>query len=394
MTAAKESPDAHALRAQPRPVKRLSRRTLAMLLGVSALAIAGASVWALRTGERAPPPSEPVYSTERKATAEGLAALPQDYAEAPSPDAAVPQLGPPLPGDLGGPILEAQREGRIASAPGAADPAVDAAAERQRRLKAQEDAIVSPLLALARQDTATAQTPPAPGVEPGAAVPATSGAGEDRRRAFLGAPADGQTVSAARLLPPPSPYAVMAGTVIAAALVTGLNSDLPGLVVATVTEPVHDSVTGKTLLIPQGARLLGTYDSQVGFGEDRALVIWTRLILPDGASIVLDRLPATDAQGYAGVADKVDHHWRRLAAGAALSTLLGAGAELAAPDMGGDGDRVIIAGRGGLQGSVNQAGQEVTRRNLNIKPTITVRPGTPLRVLVGRDLVMSPYAPR
>jgi type IV secretion system protein VirB10 len=148
-------------------------------------------------------------------------------------------------------------------------------------------------------------------------------------------------------------------------------------------------VTGRHLLVPQGSRLIGTYDSQTGYGEQRALLVWTRLILPDGSSIPLDLMPATDQAGYAGVSDRVNNHWGRLASGAALSTLLGVAAELAAPQNQGSDGRIIIAGRDGLQDSVNQVGQEITRRNLDIKPTITVRPGFPIRVLVNRDLILS-----
>src|SRR3546814_1111887 len=115
---------------------------------------------------------------------------------------------------------------------------------------------------------------------------------------------------------PRSPYQLMAGTVIPAALLTAVNSDLPGQVIATVTEQVYDSVTGRHLLIPQGSRLIGQYDSQVAFGQRRALLVWTRLIRPNGSSLVLDRLPATDAAGQMGLEDNVDWHWRRIVAGA------------------------------------------------------------------------------
>lgn len=190
---------------------------------------------------------------------------------------------------------------------------------------------------------------------------------------------------------PESPYQVMAGTVIAAALVTGIKSDLPGDVIATVTEPVYDSATGEHLLIAQGSRLLGRYDSQVSYGQRRVQVVWQRIILPDTSSFQLDDLVGTDASGYSGLEDGVDWHWDRIVAGAAMTTLLGIGTELAAPSTRGEGDRIIIAGRDSLQDTVNQVGQEMTRRNLDIKPTLTERPGLPLRVIVNRDLVLQPY---
>ena len=185
----------------------------------------------------------------------------------------------------------------------------------------------------------------------------------------------------------------MAGTIIPAALVTGINSDLPGQVIATVTEAVYDTATGRYLLIPQGSRLVGRYDSQVAFGQRRVLLVWTRLILPDTSSISLDKLPGIDPAGYAGLEDGVDWHWDRILASAALSTLLGVGAELAAPDNGGNGNRVVIAARQSAQDTVNQAGQEITKRNLSIQPTLTIRPGFPMRVMVNKDLILRPYQP-
>lgn len=192
---------------------------------------------------------------------------------------------------------------------------------------------------------------------------------------------------------PASPYQLMAGTVIAGALVTGIKSDLPGDIIATVTEPVYDTATGRHLLIPQGSRMLGRYNSQVSYGQRRVQVVWNRIILPDTSSLTLANLVGTDPAGYGGLEDGVDWHWDRILAGAALTTLLGVGAELAAPENRQNGDRVIIAERGSLQDSVNQVGQEMTGRNLNTQPTLTARPGMPVRVIVNRDLVLRPYQP-
>jgi len=187
---------------------------------------------------------------------------------------------------------------------------------------------------------------------------------------------------------PVSPYQVMAGTVIAAALVTGLNSDLPGEVIAQVTENIFDSVTGQTLLIPQGSRLIGGYDSVVAFGQSRTLVVWRRIILPDGSSIEIDNLPASDAAGYAGLEDEVDFHTWRLIKGIALATVLGVGTELTFAT---EESNLVQALRQTTQESTNQAGQRLVKKNLDIQPTITVRPGWPLRVIVEKDLVLRPY---
>ena len=138
-------------------------------------------------------------------------------------------------------------------------------------------------------------------------MPPTS-AKQTRKLSFLNAEPEEAIYNRHALQKPASPYQLMAGTIIAASLVSGLNSDLPGFVIAQVTEHVYDSVSGRHLLIPQGARLLGKYDNVVAFGQERALVVWQRIILPDGSSVVIDNLPATDTGGYAGLADQVDLH--------------------------------------------------------------------------------------
>jgi type IV secretion system protein TrbI len=214
---------------------------------------------------------------------------------------------------------------------------------------------------------------------------------QDRKSAFLNGPIDRKTVSPDRLANPASRYVVQAGAVIPAALVTGIRSDLPGQVTAQATENVYDSPTGRYLLIPQGSKLVGAYDSQVSFGQDRVLLVWTRLIMPNGRSIVLERQPGADNQGFAGLEDEVDQHWGRLLMGAALSTMLGVGAELGATN---NDSAVVTALRRGSTDSLNQTGQQIVRRNLNIQPTITIRPGFPVRVIVNRDLVLAPYQSR
>ena len=205
---------------------------------------------------------------------------------------------------------------------------------------------------------------------------------------FLNGKATGGIYNPHSLQDPVSPYQVMAGTVIPAALVTGLNSDLPGQVIAQITESIFDSVTGETLLIPQGSRLAGTYDSVVAFGQSRALVVWRRIIMPDGSSIEIDNLPATDAAGYTGLEDEVEFHTWRLIKGITLATLLGVGTELTFGS--GEGD-LVRALRQSIQQSTNETSQRLVEKNLDIQPTITVRPGWPLRVIVEKDLVLPPY---
>ena len=138
-------------------------------------------------------------------------------------------------------------------------------------------------------------------------------------------------------------------------------------------------------------RFIGQYDSQVAYGQRRVLLVWTRLIRPDGSSLTLDQLPATDATGQVGVEDAVDWHWRQIVAGAALSTLIGVGAELAAPNRTNADGLIVIATRESVQDTVNQVGQQITRRNLDLQPTLTVRAGFPVYVMVSQDLALGPY---
>src|SRR5690606_14483713 len=196
--------------------------------------------------------------------------------------------------------------------------------------------------------------------------PATPSA-QDRQLAFLNQAPDKRTVSTDRVAAPASANILQAGAVISAALITGIRSDLPGQITAQVTENIYDSPTGRILLIPQGTRVIGQYDNGVGFGQRRILLVWNRLIFPNGRSIVLERQPGADTQGYAGLEDGVDYHWGELFKAAALSTLLGVGAELATDDN----DRLIRAIRDGAQDTVNQAGQQIVQRQLQVAPTLT-----------------------
>jgi type IV secretory pathway VirB10-like protein len=396
----KESPATLALRAPPRPVTRLNRRTLLLVVGAVATAILGATLWSLQpTSKMTRDTRTELHNVDRVPHAEGLAQLPTDYGKlAARRPAGPPVLGEPLPGDLGGPLLRAEQQ-----AAGAGSSADAARAERLSQEREAEDAAKAPLFFPTRKrtDASTAASRPDvasdtidPNVRQNGEVSGSSASrltAQEQKLAFLDRGADQPTRSPHRLQAPASPYQVMAGTVIAAALLTGINADLPGKVMANVTEPVYDSATGRSLLIPQGSRLLGEYDSQVVAGQRRVLLAWTRIIFPDTTSLTLDRLPGVDAAGYAGLEDGVDRHWGQLLAGAALSTLLGIGAELAAPDRGSGQAQVIVATRQGAQDSVNQVGQALTRRNVNTPPTLTVRPGFPVRVIVAKDLLLPPY---
>ena len=372
------------LRGDPPRVMRLSRKAIGLASAAACALVGGALIYALQPEGRKG--AEELYNTDGVAVADNLAGAPKDYGQ-------VPKLGPPLPGDLGKPILDARQRGDVAALPPAGtgpatDPAADAAAAVRQRAEQEREAargsrlfygggsaISSPssLASLPAGDEARA-------VAPGAAPSSDA----MRRQAFLERASDRRTVSGERLVGLAAPAILQAGSVIPAALITGIRSDLPGLVTAQVTQNVYDSPTGRILLIPQGSRLIGDYDADVAFGQNRVLLAWNRLILPDGRSIVLERQPAADTQGFAGLQDGTDYHWGGVLKAALVSTLLGAGAELGS----GDDGNLARAFRRGTQDSINRAGEQIVSRELNVRPTLTIRPGFPVRVLVTRDLVL------
>jgi type IV secretion system protein VirB10 len=360
------------LRAGRPRVARLSRKVLVTLTACSSVAIVGAVAYGMTSTHSRRAPRE-IYNVGGTPP-ERLNTLPRDYGQA-------PQLGPPLPGDLGRPLLAANvAPPPIESAtPQASAQAADVA--RQRLQQERDAARMSRLFA------ADAQSHGAAGDVVQLASAAGSAAGKGT---ILDGPVDRRTTSPDRLEAPASPFILQAGAMIPAALLTGIRSDLPGQIVGHVTENVYDSVSGRFLLIPQGAKLIGAYDTQVVQGQSRVLLAWTRLILPNGRSIVLEKLPAGDAAGYAGLHDRVDRHWGELFGAAALSTILGVGAELGADRH---DSEIVRALRDGAAGSFNQIGQQAVGRSLNIAPTLAIRPGAPVRVMVTRDLILEPYRP-
>ncbi|WP_438275460.1 TrbI/VirB10 family protein [Nitrobacter sp.] len=368
------------LRAEPPRVTRLSRKVLASVAAVALVGIGGSLIYALQT-RNAGKEGEELYSTGNRQPADGLAGLPRDYTG--------PVLGPPLPGDLGRPILSAQNAGQPVVPPVVPAPVVDEA--EQRRRAEEEAARTSTVFFQSRAGSPATAGTPTPGLA-GFDTAGLSGlpgqqTAQDKQLAFLNAPVDRRTTSSDRVMAPASPFVLQAGAVIPAALITGIRSDLPGQITAQVTENIYDSPTGRILLVPQGTRIIGQYDNNVQFGQRRVLLVWNRLIMPNGRSIVLERQPGADTQGYAGLEDGVDYHWWDLAKAAGLSTLLAVGSELAVSDE----NRLLRAIRSGGQDTINDAGQQIVRRQLNVAPTLTIRPGFPVRIVVTRDLVLEAY---
>ncbi|MDF2117603.1 TrbI/VirB10 family protein [Roseiarcaceae bacterium H3SJ34-1] len=366
------------LRSSRPPVTRLSRKVLLGLGTAAALGIGGALFFALKPQHQTT--GSELYNTNNRNTPDGLANLPRDYTGLPKP---APQLGPPLPGDLGRPILNSRAPAPSMST--GTDP------EQQRIAQEQEAARTSRLFTTTnvRQTAQTVSAATPAGATPAVAAIGSSGVtSQDHKLAFLNGTIDRRTTSPDRIQPAASKYILQAGAVIPAALITGLRSDLPGQVTAQVTEDVYDSPTGKILLIPQGARLVGQYDAQIAFGQTRALLVWNRLIMPNGRSIVLERQPGADTEGYAGLEDEVDNHWGMLFKAAILSTLLSVGSEAGTSNS---ENNLAQAIRQGASQSFSQIGEQVVGRSLNIQPTITIRPGFPVRVMVTHDLILESY---
>jgi type IV secretory pathway VirB10-like protein len=387
----KLDPESFALRARPAKPIRFKRGVIVGLAAAASLGVVATAWVALKPTTFRIVGQADDYPLAAKAPSDTLAVLPTSYGN-------VPKLGPPLPGDLGRPILDQQRMAPPANVADAGQTKRQVAiADRDRSVDeikaARESAILfqsadraprgAEILSVGDQPRPAAT---AVGVAP------TMDADRDpnaqvHKTKFLAASDKGNDQNPYSVTPLVSPYVLSAGSVISGSLITGLRSDLPGLVTAQVTERVFDSATGRIELIPQGARLIGAYDSVVAFGQHRALVVWQRIIMPDGSSLKIDNVAATDAAGYAGLADKVDFHTWTLLKGVAISTLLGVGSTLGFTG----GSDLVSALRQAAQQNVARAGDQLTSRNLQVQPTITIRPGTPVRLVVHRDLVLAPW---
>jgi len=212
-----------------------------------------------------------------------------------------------------------------------------------------------------------------------------------RRAQFLNAQRGrGDGVLDATYAPPRSPYTIQAGATISAALITALNSDQPGRVIAQVSENVFDSVTGEILLIPQGARLIGAYDSDTTYGERRLLVVWNRLVMPNGWSIPLRAMPGADAAGSAGLTGDVDAHIGRIAVASLISAVLGVAANESEDEE--DARLSQSIGDAAAQQAA-QTGSRLVDRELNVRPTLRIRAGARVRALVSQDILLRPYPP-
>lgn len=387
---AKLDPETLAIRTRPPRAIRFRRGMIIAIAACLSVSLVVVTWMALRPRlfQRAETQEE-LSQPNSLPTSDALSGAPVTYGD-------VPRLGPPLPGDLGKPILEHQQASLSAIDPAAQQIEQAQAAERERQLAELKAARQSGVLVQGREGSSAAEAvpgslpslanaetaPPKVALDPGRDPNA-----QGHKAEFVATNDPHGDVNPHAVMQVPSPYTLSAGSVISASLITGIRSDVPGLVTAQVTENTYDSPTGRIVLIPQGARLIGNYDSVVAFGQRRALIVWQRIIMPDGSSLRIDNVPAADPSGYSGLADKVDFHTWQLLKGVALSTLLGVSSELA---LSGQSD-LIQAIRMSTQDNVSRAGDQITKRNLDIQPTITIRPGAPVRLVVRKDLVLAPW---
>ena len=213
--------------------------------------------------------------------------------------------------------------------------------------------------------------------------------GQDDKIGFVNQKVNDQMYSSYMLVKQVTPYEVKSGTVIPCVLITGMNSDLPGTVIGQVSENVYDSTEGKYLLIPQGTRVIGKYDSKTTFAQERGLVVWQRLIFPNGKSLILENLQGADQAGYSGFKDIVRSHYGRVLWSALLGGLITGGVAVAA-DV---DDNSSLRGEAGSQAASNisSATNSIVNKNLNIQPTIIIEPGYQYNIIVNRDLILEPY---
>jgi type IV secretion system protein VirB10 len=193
---------------------------------------------------------------------------------------------------------------------------------------------------------------------------------------------------------PLSPFEIKMGTVIPAIMVTGVNSDLPGELIAQVSQDVWDTATGRHLLIPQGSKLFGIYDSHVMFGQNRVLIAWTRITFPDASTLDLGHMSGADQAGYAGFSDKVNNHYVKIFGSALLMSIISAGVQLSQPQTSGQLAQPSAqqTAAAAMAQQLGQTGNAILQKNLNIQPTIEIRPGYRFNVMVSKDILLpSPY---
>ncbi|RWK66575.1 IncP-type conjugal transfer protein TrbI [Mesorhizobium sp.] len=281
--------------------------------------------------------------------------------------------------------------------------------QRMARLQANDAAYDSPIAV--DVDKLRTATDSAPGASRASATAARSGSAADLYGAALQAGLNGQNLDPNgqrskedffnadlkelgylpnQVMPQQSLYELKRGSVIPATLITGINSDLPGRITAQVSQNVYDSATGHRLLIPQGAKLFGRYDSKVSFGQSRVLVVWTDIIFPNGSTLQVGGMAGTDAEGYGGFTDKVNNHYLKTFGSAVLLAIIGTGMDMALPESStlATQDTASDAARRNFAETFGRVAERTITRNLDVQPTLEIRPGYKFNVLVDQDIVV------
>ena len=391
-------------------VKRFSRKMIAGVTFVIGLVVCLAFAVGLQRPTAKPP--EPVATTAKPPLpSANVNALPGGYDQLP------PQLGDPRPGDLG-----ALNAGGGVGASGNTAPrqltpldqyAEQAEMERLRNEDRARTAGVSFANSSGAEGAMGSLAPPGTtdatqlqqrlldlaqrGGGTSTAVPAGAISGtrddanrQDEKSDFADRTRDADFELHSSVQQPKSPYTLFAGTILPCVMTQGINSDLPGQIGCMISQNVYDTVTGRYLLLPQGTKAIGTYDSRVAYGQERVLVVWTRLLRPDGSTLSLEGMPGVDLSGYAGLTGKVNNHYVRLLAGVVLGSILGASSQIAVGANSQNPGFAELAIQGAGQ-NINEAGQQITRKNLNIQPTIQVPPGGRLNIFATKDLILPPW---
>lgn len=409
----KHTADALTGSGKPPKVKRFNRKMLS-IIGVGGGAVI---ILAFAVGLQQPKlkPPEPVAATAKPPVPNAAVnSLPGGY------DSMVPQLGEPRPGDLGAvngtggadggtnpnaptrqltPIEQYVQQtelDRLRNEDRARSATVSFASAGGNDAPTASQSSASALDATQLQQRLLELAQRGGGSAPGASsVSANVSARDDANRQddkaeFAGKARDTDFDLHTSLERPRSPYTLFAGTILPCVLTQGINSDLPGQIGCMISQNVYDTVTGKHVLLPQGTKVIGTYDSRIAYGQERVLVVWTRLLRPDGSTLSLEGMPGIDLSGNAGLTGHVNNHYVRLLAGVVLGSVLGASSQIAvgANSQNPSFSQLAIQGAGQ---NINEAGQQITRKNLNIQPTIEVPPGGRLNIFATKDLILPPW---
>ena len=393
-------------RGKPQSVKRFNRKMLLALAVITAVVVTLAFTMGLKSSKKSAA-AAPEGTSRVPTPNDSVNQLPGDYADL------VPQLGEPRPGDLGtrAPTSTGGGGGSAAGTPRQLTPLEQYQSQLELDRLRREETARNSGVAFAGGGAAV-----------GAATAATSDAGSSLQEKLLDLaqrPAGAVPVNASykdepdqngqeaknhfaersraasfdlpeRVQALHSPYTLIAGAILPCVLTQGINSDLPGQIGCMISQNVYDSVTGHFLLVPQGTKAIGSYESRVAYGQSRVLVVWTRLERPDGSTLSLEGMPGTDLSGFAGLTGHVNNHYVRLLSGVVMGSLIGASAQIAMGANSQNPSFAALAAQGAGQ-NINEAGQQITRKNLNIQPTIEVPPGARLNIFATQDLILPPW---